>query len=120
MSCGRTVNCIALKSGIVYSWGKFQHEKPNFNDNIKLSVPSLLIEDKYITFLSCGLTHVMALDNKGKIYGWGEGDQGCLGYGDGKKRIGITQIPFFNKQRVIDVSCGEKFTVVIVAGKKPP
>lgn len=31
----------------------------------------------------------MAIDNKGRIFGWGEGDGGCLGLGDGKKRVGV-------------------------------
>lgn len=38
---------------------------------------------------------------------------GALGLGDGKKRFVPTLMVFFEDKRVIDVSCGDQFTVVI-------
>jgi hypothetical protein len=72
-----------------------------------------MIEDKNIVYVSCGATHVMAIDVNGRLFGWGEGEMGSLGFGDGKKRASIVPISFFEDKRVIDVACGEKFTVVI-------
>ena len=51
---------------------------------------------------------------------WGEGDKGCLGYGDGRKRLMPTPMSFFENKRVIDVACGDKFTVVIAEVEGDP
>jgi alpha-tubulin suppressor-like RCC1 family protein len=118
VSCGRSMNFVVLKSGFVYTWGKGDHIKPKFEDYKLSSIPSLLIEDKSIVYISCGVSHAIALDSKGKIYGWGEGSHGCLGLGDGKKRIGVTSITHFDELRVVDVACGDKFTVVIAMALK--
>ncbi len=36
-----------------------------------------------------------------------------MGFGDGKKRLSVCPISFFENKRVVDVACGDKFTVVI-------
>ena len=53
------------------------------------------------------------LDRVGQMWGWGDGERGSLGFGDGKKRQQPCEMTFFKNKRVIDVSCGDKFTVVI-------
>ena len=73
VSCGRTMNYVAVKSGSLYTWGKGEHEKPHFDDYMECSIPKSLIEDKQIVYVSCGATHVMTLDLNGRIYGWGDG-----------------------------------------------
>ena len=113
VSCGRTMNCVVLKSGTLYSWGKGEHDKPHFDDYMELSKPFPYIEDKSLVYVCCGASHVMAIDQNGRLFGWGEGEQGCLGLGDGKKRYSVCPISFFENKRCIDVACGEKFTVVI-------
>lgn len=55
----------------------------------------------------------MLIDNKGRLYGWGDGGLGCLGHGDGKKRGSIFPISFFDDKRCTHISCGEKFTVIV-------
>ena len=107
------MNCVVVKDGTLFSWGKGEHEKPKFDDFIEYSSPFPMIEDKNIAYVSVGASHVMALDQSGRLYGWGEGDQGCLGFGDGKKRLSVCPISFFENKRVVDVACGDKFTVVI-------
>lgn len=72
-----------------------------------------MLEEKNIVFVSCGLSHVMCLNQDGKIFGWGDGSAGCLGLGDGKKRLTPCPISFFENKRCIDVTAGDRFTVVI-------
>lgn len=72
-----------------------------------------MLEEKNITFVTCGVSHVMCLDKNGRLYGWGDGRGGCLGLGDDKKRLSVCPITFFQDKRCIDVACGDKFTVVI-------
>ena len=63
--------------------------------------------------LSFGMTHMMATDRFKQLYGWGEATYGCLGFGDNRKKVVPVLLPFFDGKRVIDVSCGDCFTVVI-------
>ena len=72
-----------------------------------------MLEDKSISFVQCGSSHVMCLDINGRLYGWGDGKGGCLGLGDSKKRLSVCPITFFEDKRCIDVACGDGFTVVI-------
>jgi alpha-tubulin suppressor-like RCC1 family protein len=113
VACGKNINCVVVKSGTLYTWGKGEHEKPKFDDYIEYSSPFPMIEDKHIVYVSCGAFHVMTLDINGRLYGWGEGSEGCLGLGDGKRRLSVCPISFFENKRCIDVSCGDRFTVVI-------
>ena len=57
----------------------------------------------------------MALDRFGKLYGWGDGGFGCLGFGDNKRRAMPQPLHYFNDKdrKVIDVACGDQFTCVI-------
>ena len=61
------------------SWGKGDHEKPNFDDYKEYSIPFPILEQKEITQVSCGYGHVMAKSESGRLFGWGAGDFGCLG-----------------------------------------
>ena len=108
------MNCLAVKSGTLLTWGKGEHEKPKFDDYIEYSSPFPMLEDKNVVYVTCGVSHVMAIDNKGKLYGWGDGKCGSLGLGDTKKRLSVCSISFFDDKRVIDVSVGDRFSVVIV------
>lgn len=56
---------------------------------------------------------MMALDRIKQLYGWGEGTFGCLGFGDNRKKVAPIVIPFFEGKRIIDVACGDSFTVVV-------
>lgn len=55
----------------------------------------------------------MAMDRMKQLFGWGEGTYGCLGLGDGRKKSIPVSIQFFQDKTVLDVGCGDNFTVVI-------
>lgn len=63
--------------------------------------------------MAFGVGHAVMLDRVGQMWGWGDGAKGCLGFGDGKKRQQPAEMTFFKNKRVIDVSCGDSFSVVI-------
>ena len=95
LGCGEFISGLAMQSGTVYTWGKGEHEKPKFNDYLEYSSPFVILEQKIIKHLSYGRSHVMALDSSGRIYAWGDGTFGCLGFGDNKRRATPTLVPFF-------------------------
>lgn len=105
---------LTMQSGTVYTWGKGEHEKPKFNDYLEYSSPFVMLEDKFIVYVTAGKSHCMCLDRLGRIYGWGDGMWGCMGHGDNKKRATPQQVAFFSdKRRVVDVASGDNFTVII-------
>lgn len=79
-----------------------------------------MIEQKQIVHLAFGKDHMMALDRVKQLYGWGEGNLGCLGFGDNRKKMMPLVIPFFENKHVIDVACGDSFTVVIAEVEGDP
>jgi alpha-tubulin suppressor-like RCC1 family protein len=53
------------------------------------------------------------IDRQGTLFTQGSGDAGQLGHGDDKKRPVFMPVLALKDKRVIDVSCGDKFTVAI-------
>ncbi|XP_010498199.1 PREDICTED: ultraviolet-B receptor UVR8-like [Camelina sativa] len=71
--------------GEVYGWGRGEHGRLGFGDNDKSSkmVPQKvnLLSEEDIIQVSCGGTHSVALTRDGRIFSFGRGDHGRLGYG---------------------------------------
>ncbi|XP_075475333.1 ultraviolet-B receptor UVR8-like [Primulina tabacum] len=70
--------------GEVYAWGRGEHGKLGFGDDksskmVPQRVQLLVGED--IVQVSCGGTHSVALTWDGRMYSFGRGDHGRLGYG---------------------------------------
>lgn len=55
----------------------------------------------------------MAINRQKQLYGWGDGNQGCLGVGETRKKTVPIALRFFEGKTIIDVGCGDNFTVVI-------
>jgi alpha-tubulin suppressor-like RCC1 family protein len=82
IGCGKQINCLVVKNGSLFTWGKGEHEKPKHDDYKEYSSPFPMLEEKHLVYVSCGLSHVMAIDSTGRLYGWGDGRGCCLGLGD--------------------------------------
>ncbi|CAA7018159.1 unnamed protein product [Microthlaspi erraticum] len=71
--------------GEVYGWGRGEHGRLGFGDNDKSSkmLPQKvnLLSGQDIIQVSCGGTHSVALTRDGRIFSFGRGDHGRLGYG---------------------------------------
>ncbi|AQK52432.1 regulator of chromosome condensation3 [Zea mays] len=70
--------------GEVYAWGRGEHGRLGFGDDksshmVPLKVELLAGED--IVQVSCGGTHSVALARDGRMFSYGRGDHGRLGYG---------------------------------------
>lgn len=69
----------------------------------------------------------MAIDLHKKLYACGEGKEGALGLGDARDRLKVCPVISMNINEVHDVSCGDRFSVIIVddtdevqEARKPP
>ncbi|XP_010420281.1 PREDICTED: ultraviolet-B receptor UVR8-like [Camelina sativa] len=71
--------------GEVYGWGRGEHGRLGLGDNDKSSkmLPQKvnLLAGEDIIQVSCGGTHSVALTRDGRIFSFGRGDHGRLGYG---------------------------------------
>ncbi|KAL8044827.1 hypothetical protein ABFX02_08G071600 [Erythranthe guttata] len=70
--------------GEVYGWGRGEHGRLGFGDDKSSKmVPQRvqLLVGEEIVQVSCGGTHSVALTRDGRIYSFGRGDHGRLGYG---------------------------------------
>ncbi|KAL2335285.1 hypothetical protein Fmac_016498 [Flemingia macrophylla] len=71
--------------GEVYGWGRGEHGRLGFGDSDKSSkmVPQKvqLLAGEDIVQVSCGGTHSVALTRDGRMFSFGRGDHGRLGYG---------------------------------------
>lgn len=70
--------------GEVYAWGRGEHGRLGFGDDksskmVPQKVQLLAAED--IVQISCGGTHSVALTRDGRMFSFGRGDHGRLGYG---------------------------------------
>jgi len=69
--------------------------------------------------ISSGI-HSMALTESGNIYSWGFGGFGQLGNGDTSSQYSPCKIKMshFNKEKVLGIGCGQRFSIVITKSKK--
>lgn len=69
-------------TGFVYGWGTFRSSEGvmGFSLTTRIQLTPILIKElKNIVSICCGNDHVIALDTKGKVWGWGNGQQNQLG-----------------------------------------
>jgi alpha-tubulin suppressor-like RCC1 family protein len=70
--------------GEVYGWGRGEHGRLGFGDDKSSKmIPQKVhtLESEFIVQVSCGGTHSVALTNDGRIFSYGRGDHGRLGFG---------------------------------------
>jgi len=68
-------------TGFVYGWGTFRSNEGilGFNRSVHIQkVPTLIPEINKIVQIAAGSNHILALDEKNKIFAWGAGQQAQL------------------------------------------
>ena len=63
--------------------------------------------------VSVGLEHCLLIDQKGHLWALGANSTGNLACGDTKKKMIPSKVQPFQNKRVIDVACGDRFSVII-------
>ena len=101
----RWTHVLTLKQdGTVWAWGinSYGQVGARFNTfnivnvltsvtGITFAVPSerqpLLLDLPPVKFIAAGFAHSLAVDNEGRLWGWGQNNHGQLGLGDGLTRL---------------------------------
>lgn len=82
----------------------------------KLNRPEVFHEfkaDQIIKRIAFGMLHGLALDERGKLYAWGDGTYGELGSPEIEMSEKPVPIPSFEKTTVKTMSCGMRHSVVV-------
>ena len=111
--CGKSISVAIMLRGRAVMWGKGEYNRLKFDDLKQYSRPFRICQDVKIRAVSVGMAHCMLIDKDDQLWVLGDNSHGCLGTVDVKKRVVAYPNLFFRDKRVIDVACGDRFTVVI-------
>ncbi|XP_077224913.1 ultraviolet-B receptor UVR8-like [Tasmannia lanceolata] len=119
VACGwrHTISVSSCGSLYTYGWSKYgQLGHGNFEDHL---VPHQLeaLRNNYVSQISGGWRHSMALTSEGKLYGWGWNKFGQIGVGDNVDHCSPVQVKFPNEQIIVQVSCGWRHTLAVAEGQ---
>ena len=136
--CGDVHTLILSESGEVYAFGGGSfgqlglgqiNKMPLDSDNYPyMPVPTKIeiFQEIFISSISCGDSHSMAIDKEGRLYAWGAAANGQLGLEtliySPKDPEGNPfepepkQVLFFENMKVVSVACGELHSLVLVEG----
>lgn len=76
------LSLVLLENGHVWAWGTFRNNEGilGFSKDVKLQkTPTRIMELEHIVSIVAGKDHILALDSKGWVYAWGNGQQYQLG-----------------------------------------
>lgn len=115
VACGwRHTISVSSSGGLyTYGWSKYgQLGHGDFEDHL---VPHKLdaLREYFISEISGGWRHTMALTSDGKLYGWGWNKFGQVGVGDNVDHCSPMQVKFPHEQKVALISCGWRHTLAV-------
>lgn len=106
-------------SGQVISWGAGDYGQLGHGFQFDDPQPKFINNLLKVIDISAGLRHSVAVcDTKSiDVYSWGYNGYGELGLGDTDIRLSPTRISALKNTKVIQVSCGERHTLLITSHK---
>ncbi|XP_010547681.1 PREDICTED: ultraviolet-B receptor UVR8 [Tarenaya hassleriana] len=113
VACGWRHTISVSFSGALYTYGWSKYGQLGHGDFEDHLVPCKLeaLSNCFISQISGGWRHTMALTSDGKLYGWGWNKFGQVGVSDNVDHCSPVQVRFPNDQRVVQVSCGWRHTL---------
>lgn len=126
ISLGNSYSLALDNEGIVYSWGQNTLEtgatrhvgagpyrgifgiEDNKDKHIPTPIPYFKENNIFITQVTTGYKHSLALDKDGQVYAFGANERGQLGFGyvDSKPMNRIDVVPFLKGKKIIKVVVG--------------
>eukprot|EP01125_Pyxidicula_operculata_P009901 TRINITY_DN3257_c0_g2_i1.p1 TRINITY_DN3257_c0_g2~~TRINITY_DN3257_c0_g2_i1.p1 ORF type:complete len:396 (+),score=38.09 TRINITY_DN3257_c0_g2_i1:147-1190(+) len=104
--------------GKVYTWGKgymgnLGHGEDDSDRDEHFPKLVEVIQDKNIIAGASGTTHILLIDDAGRVYSCGGGLNGCLGHGDSKNKFVPTLISLLETKTIVQVGGGEAHSVFL-------
>ncbi|PIA47632.1 hypothetical protein AQUCO_01400330v1 [Aquilegia coerulea] len=115
VACGWRHTISVSSSGALYTYGWSKYGQLGHGDFEDHLIPHQLeaLHHDYISQISGGWRHTMALTSDGKVYGWGWNKFGQVGAGDNIDHCSPVQVKFPNEQKVAQISCGWRHTLAV-------
>lgn len=115
VACGwrHTISACSRGGLYTYGWSKYgQLGHGDFEDHL---IPHKLqaLHEHFISQISGGWRHTMALTSDGKLFGWGWNKFGQVGVGDNHDHCSPVHVQFPHDQKVIQISCGWRHTLAV-------
>lgn len=116
VSCGGFHTAVVTDDGHLYTFGGGEHGQLGHNDRVNKVKPTLVqaLEGVFVSQITCGWSHSVALTSKGKVYTWGNGDHGKLGHGSGRKVSVPNMVEKLKDYRVVRVASYNEHTAALV------
>mmetsp|Transcript_14285 Transcript_14285/g.39698 ORF Transcript_14285/g.39698 Transcript_14285/m.39698 type:complete len:660 (+) Transcript_14285:305-2284(+) len=116
VSCGGFHTAVVTEDGRLYTFGGGEHGQLGHNDRVNKLKPTLVqaLEGIFVSQITCGWSHSVALTAKGKVYTWGNGDHGKLGHGSGRKISVPHIVDKLKDYRVVRVASYNEHTAALV------
>lgn len=116
IACGGFHTAVVTEDGRVHTFGGGEHGQLGHGDKVNKVKPTLVeaLVGIFVTQITCGWSHSVALTTNGKVYTWGNGDHGKLGHGSGRK-VSIPQVvEKLKDHRVVRVASYNEHTAALV------
>mmetsp|Transcript_20483 Transcript_20483/g.50234 ORF Transcript_20483/g.50234 Transcript_20483/m.50234 type:complete len:594 (-) Transcript_20483:76-1857(-) len=116
VSCGGFHTAVCTDDGALYTFGGGEHGQLGHNDRVNKLTPTVVeaLSDKYVSQITCGWSHSVALTSQGRVYCWGNGDHGKLGHGSGRKVSVPNLVDKLKDYRVVRVASYNEHTAALV------
>lgn len=116
VACGGFHTAVITESGSVHTFGGGEHGQLGHGDKVNQCLPKLVqcLEGIFISQITCGWSHSVALTNKGKVYTWGNGDHGKLGHASPRKVCIPQLVKKLKDHRVVRVASYNEHTAALV------
>lgn len=116
VACGGFHTAVITEDGKMYTFGGGEHGQLGHGDKVNKVKPTLVhaLHDVFISQITCGWSHSVALTSNGQVYTWGNGDHGKLGHGSGKKVSTPHMVEKLKDHKVIKVASYNEHTAILV------
>lgn len=116
ISCGGFHSAVFTEDGKMFTFGGGEHGQLGHGDKVNKVKPTLVeaLDGVFISQITCGWSHSVALTSKGKVYTWGNGDHGKLGHGSGKKVSTPQMVEKLQDFRVVKIASYNEHTAALI------
>lgn len=116
VSCGGFHTAVVTEDGHLYTFGGGEHGQLGHNDRVNKVKPTQVqaLVGTFVSQITCGWSHSVALTSTGKVFTWGNGDHGKLGHGSGRKVCVPNQVDKLKDYRVVRVASYNEHTAALV------
>jgi RCC1 and BTB domain-containing protein len=116
VSCGGFHTAVVTEDGHLYTFGGGEHGQLGHNDRVNKLKPTIVeaLEGVFVSQITCGWSHSVALTSNGKVYTWGNGDHGKLGHSSTRKVSVPHVVDKLKDFRVVRVASYNEHTAALV------